>query len=131
MARLEISVVLIGGSYLPENYTYKTRADALANDSLDQLRVCKEELNRFFVIRVGPYYPRHLILVFDTDRPEGDDYLSMFPSYNGTWSNLRLKPRELHESIVTYPEFDRFMNRHFFNRHVVYAWVEYPDESDK
>lgn len=123
MPKLEVPVVLIGGSYLTEDRTYRYRREG-------RLRVCKEELNRFFVIRVGPYYPKHLIFVLDTEEPEGKDYLAMFPSYNDVWSNLRLRPRQLHDSVVTYPEFDAFMNAHFRNRRVVYAWVEYPDEID-
>ena len=122
MPRLEVPVTRIGGSYIQDGYKCSYNAF---------VRVCKEALNRFFVIRVGPYYPNHLIFVFDTDKPEGSDWLAMFPQEHGGWYDLRLEPHSLYCDTATYPNFDNWMNKHFFRHHVVYAWVEFPDESDK
>jgi hypothetical protein len=123
MARLEVPVVCRGGSYRPEFYPCNTHYDCYP-------RVCKEELNRFFIIRVGQDYPSRLIFVFDTEKPEGYDYLAMFKNFRNVWNNLHQHPRQHRGNIVTYPEFDQFMNRHFRNNYVVYAWVEFPDEHE-
>lgn len=121
MPRLEVPVTRIGSSYIGDDY--------LAN-MLAFVRVCKNKLNKLFVIRVGPYWPEKLIFVFDTHKPSGDNWLAMYPQEHGGWFDLRLEPNQLFHQIATYPSFDKWMNKHFFKAHVVYAWVEFPDENE-